>query len=59
MQQQNLGFTAEMSVLQGVVDSIVFTSNDGGFSVFRLRMEQQGRCNAEQRISSGRAGCTT
>lgn len=44
MQQQNLGFTAEMSVLQGVVDSIVFTSNDGGFSVFRLRMQQQGRC---------------
>ena len=44
MQQRNLGFTAEMSVLQGVVDSIVFTSNDGCFSVFRLRMKQQGRC---------------
>ena len=44
--QQNLGFHSEEEELAGVVDHIIFASTDGAFSVFRLRLEQKGKCTA-------------
>ena len=44
--QQNLGFHSEEEELTGVVDHIIFASTDGAFSVFRLRLEQKGKCTA-------------
>ena len=44
--RQNLGFCSEEEELIGIVDHIIFSSNDGGFAVFRLRMEGQGKCTA-------------
>ena len=44
--QQNLGFHSEEEELAGVVDHIIFASADGAFSVFRLRLEQKGKCTA-------------
>lgn len=47
--QQDLGFRPAEEELTGVVDHIVFASNDGAFSVFRLRFERQGKCTATVR----------
>ena len=44
--QQNLGFHSAEEELAGVVDHIIFASTDGAFSVFRLRLEQKGKCTA-------------
>lgn len=43
---QNLGFRSEEDELTGTVDHIVFSSNDGAFSVFRLRLDNKGKCTA-------------
>ena len=42
--QQNLGFRSAEEELAGVVDHIIFSAGDGAFSVFRLRMDGQGKC---------------
>ena len=42
--RQNLDFHPAEEKLSGVVEHIIFASNDGAFSVFRLRLEQQGKC---------------
>ena len=42
--QQNLGFRSAEEELAGVVDHIIFSADDGAFSVFRLRMDGQGKC---------------
>ena len=42
--RQNLDFHSAEEKLSGVVEHIIFASNDGAFSVFRLRLEQQGKC---------------
>ena len=44
--QQNLGFRAAEEELAGVVDHIIFAAGDGAFSVFRMRMDGQGKCTA-------------
>ena len=44
--RKNLGFRSEENELTGVVDHIVFSSNDGAFSVFRMRMKHAGKCTA-------------
>ena len=46
---QNLGFHSEEEELTGTVDHIIFSSNDGAFSVFRLRLENRGKCTATTR----------
>ena len=47
--QQNLGFHSAEEELTGVVDHIIFSAGDGAFSVFRLRLVQQGKCTATVR----------
>ena len=47
--QQNLGFHSAEEELTGVVDHIIFSAGDGAFSVFRLRLAQQGKCTATVR----------
>ena len=42
--RQNLDFHPAEEKLSGVVEHIIFASNDGAFSVFRVRFEQQGKC---------------
>ena len=42
--RQNLDFHPAEEKLSGVVEHIIFASNDGAFSVFRLRLERQGKC---------------
>ena len=44
--QQKLGFHTAEEELAGVVYHIIFSTNDGAFSVFRLRMEHGGKCTA-------------
>lgn len=44
--QQNLGFRSEEEQITGVVDHIIFSASDGVFSVFRMRMDEQGKCTA-------------
>ena len=47
--QQNLGVQSAEEELVGVVDHIIFSAGDGAFSVFRLRLAQQGKCTATVR----------
>ena len=47
--QQLLGIHGDKEELTGVVDHIVFSAGDGSFSVFRLRLDGQGKCTATTR----------